>query len=206
MTECGAELRRQRQQAAVKLAGAISAELRALGFEHGEFAVEMREKEPAADGMDEVDFGFAPNIGEQMRPLRSIASSGEISRVMLACKVVLARHDKVPILIFDEIDANLGGETAHPVGLKLSEAAQEHQVICITHLPQVAVCGRQHYAVAKYVREGRTFSMIERLGDEERVSEIARMLGDEKSRTAREHARELLEDRQADSETFAFAE
>lgn len=193
MEKKGRDLRKARERAAVELAGAITQELRALGFEHGEFSVELSETKPSATGMDSVDFGFAPNVGEVMRPLRSIASSGEISRVMLACKVVLARHDKIPVMVFDEIDANLGGEMGNPVGAKLADVAEDHQVICITHLPQVAVCGDHHYSVTKYVRDERTFSAIGRVEGEERVAEVARMLGDGSSRTAISHAREMLE-------------
>lgn len=194
MKKKGRGLRKKREKAAVELAGAITAELRALGFEHGEFTVEMSEQDPGPSGMDAVDFGFAPNVGEPMRPLRSIASSGEISRVMLACKVVLARHDRIPILVFDEIDANLGGEMANPVGAKLAEVAGDHQVVCITHLPQVAVCGPHHYSVTKYVRDERTLTAIDKISGEERVSEVARMLGDENSRTAISHAEEMLDE------------
>jgi len=194
LIKTGEVLRSKREAAAVELAGAITAELQALGFERGEFSVEISEKEPSLSGIDEVDFGFAPNVGEKMRPLRNIASSGEISRVMLASKAVLARHDKIPILVFDEIDANLGGEMGHPVGAKLAEVAREHQVICITHLPQVAVYGQNHYSVAKYVREERTFSAIEQVAGDDRVVEVARMLGDGDSKVAQRHAREMLED------------
>lgn len=198
----GRKLRKAREKVAVKLAGAITDELKALGFEHGEFSVEMREKQASFSGMDEVDFGFAPNVGEEMRPLRQIASSGEISRVMLACKVVLARHDRIPVLVFDEIDANLGGETGYPVGAKLHEVADEHQVVCITHLPQVAIHGDQHYSVAKYVSEGRTFSAIERVVGDERVAEVARMLGDGRSKAALDHARAMLQDDDSQNDLF----
>ena len=198
----GRKLRAAREKVAVKLAGSITEELKALGFAHGEFSVEMREKQPSFSGMDEVDYGFAPNVGEQMRPLRQIASSGEISRVMLACKVVLARHDRIPVLVFDEIDANLGGETGYPVGAKLLEVAGAHQVICITHLPQVAVHGNQHYSVAKYVSDGRTFSKISRASGEERVAEVARMLGDGRSKAALEHARAMLQSEDSEIELF----
>ena len=135
----GASLRRAREGAAGRLAEAVTRELRALGFPHGSFAVEVRPAEPKRSGLDDVEFGFAPNVGEPMRALRAIASSGEISRVMLATKAVLARHDRIPVMVFDEIDANVGGEMGSAVGRKLAEVARTHQVICITHLPQVAV-------------------------------------------------------------------
>ena len=168
--------------------------MRLLGFEHGSFAVELRDAEPKRSGLDDVEFGFAPNMGEPMRPLRAIASSGEISRVMLATKAVLAAHDRIPVMVFDEIDANVGGEMGTAVGRKLAEVAQRHQVICITHLPQVAVFGQTHLAVSKSVRDGRTVTEVRTLEAKDRVDEVARMLGgrDLTSVTVK-HARELLE-------------
>jgi DNA repair protein RecN (Recombination protein N) len=146
--------------------------------------------------MDEIEFGFAPNAGETMRPLRAIASSGEISRVMLAVKAVLARHDRIPLLVFDEIDANVGGEIANAVGDKLAQVGLTHQVIAITHLPQVAVCGGAHYAVAKRVQDGRTFTQIVQLDGDARTEEIARMLGGKDlTKVTLRHAEELLQNK-----------
>ena len=128
-----------------------------------------------------------------MRPLRAIASSGEISRVMLATKSVLAKHDRIPVLIFDEIDANVGGEFGIAVGLKLRDVAENHQVISITHLPQVAAHGMNHLAVTKSVRDGRTHTHIDTLDEDARTREIARMLGGEKlTSVTLEHARQML--------------
>jgi DNA repair protein RecN (Recombination protein N) len=141
--------------------------------------------------LDEVEFGFAPNVGEPMRPLRQIASSGEISRVMLALKAVLARYDRIPVLVFDEIDANIGGETGVAVGRKLREVSTFHQLICITHLPQVAACGHVHWAVQKEAVGGRTFTRVHLLDEEGRVDELARMLGGQSDAT-RHHAADLL--------------
>lgn len=189
----GLTLRAKRQEAAGKLAAAITRELRTLGFEHGTCAVQLREAEPAPGGLDEIEFGFAPNQGEPMQPLRAIASSGEISRVMLALKVVLADHDRIPVLVFDEIDANVGGEIGNAVGKKLAQVARHRQVICITHLPQVAVHGTHHFAVRKSVRQGRTFTQVQALGAEDRPEEIARMLGGKDLTTVTlRHAREML--------------
>lgn len=189
----GQALSNRRQKAAGKLADAITAELRDLGFEHGLFEVQLLEGEPTASGMDEIEFGFAPNAGESMRPLRMIASSGEISRVMLAVKAVLARHDRIPLLVFDEIDANVGGEIANAVGEKLAQVGGTHQLIAITHLPQVAVCGTTHFAVSKSVRDDRTFTEIRTLDNEQRAEEIARMLGGVNlTDVTLQHAQELL--------------
>ena len=128
-----------------------------------------------------------------MKPLRDIASSGEISRVMLATKAVLAGHDRIPVLVFDEVDANVGGEMGHAIGRKLRELAGSHQVLCITHLPQVASQGSVHFAVRKQVRDGRTFTEVDRLDDAARVEEVARMLGGRHLTTVTmQHAREML--------------
>ena len=191
----GLALRKRRAAAAEKLAPAITAELKALGFEHGSFGIQLLPAEsPTASGIDRVEFGFAPNIGEPMRPLRTIASSGEISRVMLGIKVVLAEADQIPLLVFDEIDANVGGETAHAVGKKLAQAAQPRQVVAITHLPPVAACGTSHHAVRKSVKDGRTHTQVVLLDKAARIEEIARMLGGrDTTSVALRHAKELLE-------------
>ncbi|MBP7275745.1 MAG: DNA repair protein RecN [Kiritimatiellae bacterium] len=189
----GKALRKRREAAATELADAITGELEFLGFPGSSFAVSVEPAEPSPSGMDAVEFGFAPNVGEAMRPLRAIASSGEISRVMLAVKAVLADQDRVPVLIFDEIDANLGGEMGHAVGRELAGVAGRRQVICITHLPQVAVHGTTHWAVSKEVREGRTYSVVAKVDGAEREMEVVRMLGGSAdSRATLDHAREML--------------
>lgn len=195
--KAGRALRKKRQKVAGELADAITTELRDLGFEHGLFEVQLLDiDEPSTSGLDEIEFGFAPNAGESMRPLRAIASSGEISRVMLAVKAVLARHDRIPLLVFDEIDANVGGEIANAVGDKLAQVGTTHQVIAITHLPQVAVCGHNHFAVAKNVQDGRTFTRITQLDGDERTEEIARMLGGKDlTKSTLRHAEELLQNK-----------
>lgn len=189
----GARLTAQRQKAGSELSKAVTIHLRQLGFPHGEFRVTLEAGDPRPSGLDVADFGFAPNVGEPMRPLRIIASSGEISRVMLATKAVLAEHDRVPVLVFDEVDANVGGEMGVAIGEKLAAVSRGHQVLCITHLPQVAVHGRVHFAVAKRVAKGRTFTEILPVTGKAREEEIARMLGgkDLTSVTLR-HAREML--------------
>ncbi|MHA1569565.1 MAG: DNA repair protein RecN [Alphaproteobacteria bacterium] len=146
-------------------------------------------------GADQVEFLISPNIGESPRPLARIASGGELSRIMLAIKHVLSRHFPVPTLIFDEVDAGVGGAQAERLGRKLREVAREHQVLCITHLPQIAALADRHYAVRKTVDKGRTHTRVELLGEETRVEELARMLGGEKiTAAAREAARALLAD------------
>jgi len=191
--KAGLELRKKRENVADHLSECITRELVDIGFEHGFFDVQIKPCEPGPSGMDEVEFGFAPNAGEDMRPLRMIASSGEISRVMLATKAVLAKQDKIPVLVFDEIDANIGGEIGGAVGRKLAQVAKNHQLICITHLPQVAACGTTHLAVSKKVEDGRTHTEVELLDAESRPDEIARMLGGRESTgVTLQHARELL--------------
>lgn len=186
-------LREGRAKAAGGLAQAVTREIQALGFAHGSFSVGLGESAPSFSGMDEVEFGFAPNVGEPSRALRAIASSGEISRVMLATKAVLAGHDRIPVMVFDEIDANVGGEMGTAVGRKLAEVAKTHQVICITHLPQVAVFGRHHMAVRKSVKDERTMTEVEPLNESSRVEELARMLGGrDLTSVALKHAREML--------------
>jgi len=152
---------------------------------------EVRGAQFSATGLDEIEFQFAPNPGEPPRPLRAIASSGEMARVMLALKTVLAAQDEIPVLVFDEVDANVGGETANAVGEKMRQIAAKRQVFCITHLPQVASAADAHYVVSKQVRNGRTISEITLLDQPARVTELARMLGGQ-SEAARNHAVALL--------------
>jgi len=189
----GADLRKQRENVADHLSESITRELVDIGFEHGFFDVQIKPCDPGPAGMDEIEFGFAPNAGEDMRPLRLIASSGEISRVMLATKAVLAKQDQIPVLVFDEIDANIGGEIGTAVGRKLAQVAECHQLICITHLPQVAACGSTHLAVSKNVENGRTYTKVQLLDTESRPEEIARMLGGRDSTNVTlQHAKEML--------------
>jgi DNA repair protein RecN (Recombination protein N) len=170
----------------------VTAELRALGFAQSKFEIDLRTQADAIrSGYDAVEFQFAPNKGEPFRPLRDIASSGEIARVMLAIKTVLAESDSIPVLIFDEVDANVGGETANVVGEKMRKIARERQVICITHLAQVAAHADSHFLAAKKTQAGRTLTEITLLGRQERVTEMTRMLGGQ-SEAARKHAEALL--------------
>lgn len=190
----GEALRAKRQAAIPRLSAAITEELRELGFLQASFPIELRACAPTASGMDEAVFLFEPNPGEAARPLAAIASSGEIARVMLAVKMILARHDATPTLVFDEIDANIGGETGRKVGMKLRALAKTTQVLCITHQPQAAVYGHTHFCVRKDVVDGRTLTRIVELSPEARVEEIARMLGGIGfTSVTREHAEAMLQ-------------
>ena len=194
MAPAAAVLTRRRRKAADALAAAIGRELRDLGFRDAGFRVDLFPAPFSATGADAAEFVFAPNPGEPARPLREIASSGEIARVMLAVKAVLARHDRLPVLVFDEIDANIGGETGNAVGAKMRQIGDSgHQVLCITHLVQVAVHGCYHHVVRKDVENGRTVTTIRSVAGDDRVREIARMLGGaDITSVALDHAREML--------------
>ena len=188
----GHGLHKARSKAAPKLAENIRANLRDLGFRQSEFEVKLTALEEArATGFDAVELLFSPNPGEPLKPLRMIASSGEISRLMLAIKSSLAAHDAIPLLVFDEIDANVGGEIANAVGEKMRKLAGEHQVLCITHLPQVAAAAATQFVVTKEIVGGRTHSRLREVAGKARQEEIARMLGG-KTDSALKHAATLL--------------
>src|SRR6266516_2182673 len=191
----GEALRKLRIKAAPKLSEAIRRNLRDLGFRQSEFDAKLDAlDEPRPTGFDSVELLFSPNPGEQLKPLRAIASSGEISRLMLAIKSALAAHDAIPLLVFDEIDTNVGGEIAHAVGAKMQTLGRNHQVICITHLPQVAVTASSHFVVTKEVIRSRTYSQLREVSGKGRQEEIARMLGG-KSESALKLAASLLKER-----------
>ncbi len=188
----GHSLHKARSKAAPKLAENVRANLRDLGFRQSEFEVKSTQLDEArATGFDGVDLLFSPNPGEPLKPLRTIASSGEISRLMLAIKSSLAAHDAIPLLVFDEIDANVGGEIANAVGEKMRKLAADHQVLCITHLPQVAAAAATQFVVTKEVVRGRTHSRLTEVAGKARQEEIARMLGG-KTESALKHAATLL--------------
>jgi DNA repair protein RecN (Recombination protein N) len=150
--------------------------------------------EPGPAGAEEIEFRVSLNRGFEPRALSFVASGGEMSRIMLALKTILARLDAVPTLVFDEVDAGIGGRVALQVGEKMREVAASHQVFAITHLPQIAARANVHLRVSKAERGGRTATEVDTLADDERVHEIARMLGgDPESAVSLEHARELLE-------------
>jgi DNA repair protein RecN (Recombination protein N) len=194
MNRAGETLRKLRTKAAPKLSENIRRNLRDLGFRQSEFEAKLSAlDEPGPNGFDSVELLFSPNPGEPLKPLRAIASSGEISRLMLAIKSALAAHDAIPLLVFDEIDTNVGGEIAHAVGAKMKTLGRDHQVICITHLPQVAATAIAHFVVTKDVARGRTFSNLHEVTGKARQEEIARMLGG-KSESALKLASTLLKE------------
>ena len=212
LTRTGKDLSAKRKKVIPQLSKAVSKQLGDLGFKQSKFDVAISmdvgdevtslksQKSQSlltsaptyrATGLDYIEFQFAPFPGVPALPLRAIASSGELARVMLALKTVLAAEDEIPVLVFDEVDANVGGETANVVGEKMRQIADKRQVLCITHLPQVAAAGTAHYVVSKQVKEGRTISEISLLNKKERVTELTRMLGGQTD-AARKHAEALL--------------
>ncbi|MBZ0169506.1 DNA repair protein recN (Recombination protein N) [Candidatus Methylomirabilis lanthanidiphila] len=200
LAQRAAELTARRKAAAERLAAAVQEELRALRMEKAVFIVQIGPRSEAggsgleANGADEVEFLIAPNPGEELKPMGRIASGGELSRVMLAIKAILAATDRIPTLIFDEVDVGIGGGMAAVVGQKLWAIAKERQVLSITHLPQIAALADRHFAIVKRVEGPRTGITVRVLEGEERVCEIARMLGArERSGTPLHHAREILE-------------
>ncbi len=192
MMDSARKLSAKRAAAAPKLAAAVTGHLRDLGFKKSDFTVALTvAAEPGPHGMESVEFVFAPNPGEPAKPLKAIASSGEISRVMLAVKSALAAQDTIALLVFDEIDANVGGEIAHAVGAKMKAVSAERQVLAITHLPQVAAAARTQFVVTKDFTGGRTVSSLTGVEGKARAAEIARMLGG-KGDSALAHAKTLL--------------
>ncbi len=197
----GQALSAKRRKIIPQLTKAASSQLADLGFKQSRLDIALATLDQAAfthhanratlQGLDTIEFQFAPNPGEPSRPLRAIASSGELARVMLALKTVLAAEDQIPVLVFDEVDANIGGETANAVGQKMQQIARKRQVLCITHLPQVAAPASAHYVATKQVKDNRTISEITRLEPKARVTELARMLGGQTD-AARRHAEALL--------------
>jgi DNA repair protein RecN (Recombination protein N) len=204
------DLSRKREAAAKGLAAQVEHELASLKMSGTRFAVQLEqvpaEKEAhphmicegrqiTESGLDRAVFMIAPNVGEAIKPLAAIASGGELSRVVLALKAILAQSDSVETVVFDEVDAGIGGNVAEMVGRKLAALAQHHQILCITHLPQIAKFGNHHFRIAKTVANGRTSTTISHLSDDQRVEEIARMLGGEQiTQTTLAHAQELLGD------------
>jgi DNA repair protein RecN (Recombination protein N) len=202
-----AALSRERERVSARFAELVGRQLVELAMSGADFGVKtFRRGDPdgpvemdgnryacTAEGIDSVEYYLAPNVGESTKPLKAIASGGELSRIMLALKSVLARVDRVGTLVFDEIDAGIGGGVAEVVGRKLKEIGDERQVLCITHLPQIAAHAQEHVAVRKMERDGHAQAIVMKLKKKERVEELARMLaGAEITPTALKHAETLL--------------
>jgi DNA repair protein RecN (Recombination protein N) len=191
------DLSQKRKKAAKDISAAVQKELSDLGLKSAIFHCQLENlTEPSTTGIDAAVYEWAPNPGEGIQPLKAIASGGEMSRVMLAIKSVLADADAVPTLVFDEIDAGIGGLTAQAVGKKLRTLGRHHQILCVSHLPQIASCAMAHFQVSKRVSKTRTFAVIERLEAEQRVHELARLLGSQVTPTSVQHAKELLSQNQ----------
>jgi DNA repair protein RecN (Recombination protein N) len=220
--DSGKKLTQLRKKAGAKLSALVKNELADLGITNGEFDIDISTldmtnaeqfnlevargrplvssqihpwRDGSRSGFDHIEFMFSSNPGEELKPLRKIASGGEISRIMLALKRHLASADQTPVLIFDEIDANIGGRMGRVIGEKLRLVSQSHQVICITHLPQIASYAEQHFKVNKFARNNKTFVTIEILSTKERLEEIAEMIrGTEKTDVTRKQAKEMIDD------------
>lgn len=222
VTDSGKNLTQLRKKAGAKLSALVKKELEGLGITNGRFDIDISTidmtnagqfnlegdrgrplagsqirswRDAGSSGFDHIEFMFSSNPGEELKPLRKIASGGEISRIMLALKRHLASADQTPVLIFDEIDANIGGRMGRIIGEKLRLVSQSHQVICITHLPQIASYAEQHFKVNKFVKNNKTFVTIETLSTKERLEEIAEMIrGTEKTDVTRKQAKEMIDD------------
>jgi DNA repair protein RecN (Recombination protein N) len=212
LTEAARRLSEKRKEVATRIEEAILEELAKLGMPESRFEVRFTREEredgwilPEDDqdgnarhaafqrGMDRAEFYISTNVGEKLRPLREVASGGEISRIMLALKTILAKSERLPILVFDEIDIGISGGIARKVGRSMHDLASYHQIIAITHLPQIAALGDEHFRVAKHVEEGRTVTGIERLGEDEQAAQVATLIGGEDvTGAALENARELM--------------
>ncbi|HEY3413237.1 MAG TPA: DNA repair protein RecN [Armatimonadota bacterium] len=187
------ELRTLRREAGESLHRAMEQELTELAMEKTQVAVSVEPAELSANGADRVEFLISPNPGEPLKPLARIASGGELSRLMLALKSVVAKADPVPVLIFDEIDTGVSGRQAAVIARKMRALARESQVLCVTHLPQIAAAADHHYLIRKGEENGRTVTQVEVLEPEFRIEEIARMLaGDAPTPSARANARDLI--------------
>jgi len=194
------ELSEKRTAVAKKLSKEIEKELSELGMSKSKFFISVEKETDETGnyhfksyGIDKIEYKIAANVGEDLKPLKDVASGGEMSRVMLAIKTVLAKADDTPTLIFDEIDAGLSGPMGQVVGKKLSVLAKNHQILCITHLPQLAAFSSEHFHISKIVADGETKALISKLNAEEKVTELSRMLGGgEEAETSIKHAKELI--------------
>ena len=201
LTEKAQHLSKQRKAVAKKIEQQVISELSSLSMPDTRFSIQITQEagDDTADdfkanskGIDKVEYLISPNIGEELKPLSKIASGGELSRVMLALKGILAKGDKIPVLIFDEIDAGIGGRAAETVGQKLKSLSASHQIICITHLPQIASYADTHLKIEKKIKAKRTTVEVRKIEKDERTVEIARMLSGDSSEVSIKHAKEML--------------
>lgn len=191
--ELAAQLSQARQQTAALLSKKVTQAMQSLAMAGGRFEISVLEQAAGPHGTDAVEFLVAGHPGTPPRPLAKVASGGELARISLALSVIASQAARVPTLIFDEVDTGIGGGVAEVVGRLLKELGQRHQVLCVTHLPQVAACGDHHFRVAKQQADNETVSSITALSENDRVQEVARMLGGlEITRTTLDHAREML--------------
>ena len=187
------QLSSARHKAASKLAHETTEHMQTLAMKGAKFHIELQPSSPTAHGLEHIQYQVAANKGTPLRPLNKVASGGELARISLSIQVVTSQYTQVPTLIFDEVDTGIGGGVAETVGRALRALGKQHQVLAITHLPQVAACGEHHWQVAKHSDGEQTVSEISVLDDSTRVNEIARMLGGEKiTETTRQHAAEML--------------
>lgn len=187
-------LSEERKKVALELRKSVERELNSLGMKRTRFEIHIDPVSLSPKGVDRVEFLVSPNIGEEVKPLAKIASGGELSRMMLALKKILAKVGGRQVLIFDEVDSGIGGAMAEVVGKKLKELSRHHQVICVTHIPQIACFADRHHSVRKEVRSGRTVTRVDPLEEESIVDEIARMLGGVRvTEKTRAHAKEMIE-------------
>lgn len=202
-TFCG-KANKIREKEAKSLSSDMVKALTDLNFLDVHFEIQVRHKEEfSSNGSDDVEFMISTNPGEPIKSLGSVASGGELSRIMLAIKTVLASRDRIPTMIFDEIDTGISGKTAWKVSEKLGQLSKSHQVICITHLPQIAAMADQHYKIAKQAVNNQTVTEIRQLDNNEAIDELARMLGGEEiTDTVRENARELIDTAQKKKQKF----
>jgi DNA repair protein RecN (Recombination protein N) len=194
VTTLAKRLSKERKRVASELKRSVEKELGSLGMKKTTFEVRIEGTPLSPKGMDRIEFLISPNIGEEVKPLAKIASGGELSRIMLAMKRILAKVGGRQVLVFDEVDAGIGGAVAEVVGRKLRELSKHHQVICVTHLPQIACFADKHHSVKKEVRAGRTVTVVDPLEKEAIVDEVARMLGGVKvTEKTQAHAKEMIE-------------
>lgn len=200
------ELHSKRKKVADNLEHNISKELKDLGMKNVKFKVNIKVNEDKSgielngkkvriteEGIDNIEFLISTNPGEPLKPLDKIISGGESSRIMLALKSIIANVDRISCLIFDEIDAGIGGRTAQVVGEKLSRISNKHQILCVTHSPQIASLGDAHYLIKKETKSGKTFTRVHNINGQDRINELARMLGGaEITKNTIIHAQEML--------------